>query len=498
MKKNYYLLAILFGFGLNQMNAQTYDLNNYKYRFQNYKGLTFNLNLGTGGALSNSNYHSSLTGMDDYANNYTSANSFNLSGSYFKYTNTANLQRNRTFDFNTSANLSIESNDNNSLLITDKFLFGSNFQLRFNEESRFYRNQIHFNYLSLLAYTAVTTNFSKEVINDELVSKGLGNGNRITLDLKLGIGKGRLENVSDAVMALFILQDLEKKLGSKYTSNQLENIAKGITQINNRRYLDFRYKTIEQLTALDSVLQENDLVTDKSILYYTTINDNWLYTNRQLRQSGKRWTYFLNPIVTINNSFENSQEMKTINYYTMDKSLTQSYDGLVGVVYDYSTQKSLYTERSYGFSVLGGINYYLNLKKNYYDSFPPPTDINGPVKNTSGMLYGKLNLYWQHLYQPNSRNILVARVVPSLTYESYLVDLFPSNSDILKQTYIIPQLGINLNYYLWLSPHLNFTLKGSLSGTNSNLYFDRVAYTTSSNGYYLSHSLSAGFVYQLF
>ncbi|MCF8427928.1 MAG: hypothetical protein K9I36_14415 [Bacteroidia bacterium] len=497
MKKNYYLIALLLGLGLNQIFAQTYDLNNYKYRFQNYRGLLFSLDLGSNGNLSNISTADSSKKYTTSFKDRTSNQSLNLGGNYFTYTNTANLQRNRNFTFREYSSLSTQNHSTNSTVKWMKNNTRIILDLNYQEETRFYKSELKFNYLSIMATLNQQSSFEKSIYNSDLDYKRREYQTQNQINLKLGLGNGRLENVTDAVQAAFILQDLERKAGTNYTALQLENIAKGITQINNKRYLDFRFKTIEQLTALDSVMQANGINGNKSITYYTTLTDNWLYSNRQLRFSGKRWTYYFNPQTYVINSKTNNKEWDSQLVYSRRNSWDQRYSAFMGVDYDFSTQKSLTVERSYGWSLTGGLAYNSNYYQTYEDSLPAPKDLGDAFGYNSGSLNFKLSAYWQHLYQPNSRNILILRVMPSYTYIQFL-DALPNNIYYDKRFTLNPTMNITFRYYKWFSPHLNFTVYNSFFVLGQNDFMEKPQNKSSVSFFQLRNSLTAGFVYQLF
>jgi hypothetical protein len=497
MKKNYYLLAILFGFGLNQMNAQTYDLNNYKYRFQNYKGLTFSLDLGSNGNVNNSSTADSSNQYQSSFKQNSTGQSFNLGLGFFSYTNTDKLQRNRNFAVKEYTYISTQNNSTNSTFKWAKNNGRLVLDLNYLEESRFYKSELNFNYFAINATLNQQGTFDNSIFNHDLDYKKSQYQMQNQINLKLGFGKGRLENVTDAVQASFILQDLERKAGTNFTPIQLENIAKGITQINNKRYLDYRFKTIEQLSALDSVMQANGINANKSITYFTTLSDNWLYNNRQIRFSGKRWTYYFNPQSYALNSSSNNKEWDSQVYYSKRNSWDQSYSAYAGIDYDFSTQKSLKVERSYGFSAVGGLGYGTNYYQTYKDTLPAPKDLGDAFGYNSGGLNLIIRAYWQHLYQPNSRNILIAKVSPSFSYTQFL-DILPNNIYYDKRYTYKPELTITFRYYKWFSPHLNFTLYNDFNLATQKDLMERPKNKSSVSFFQMRNNLTAGFVYQLF
>jgi hypothetical protein len=79
--------------------------------------------------------------------------------------------------------------------------------------------------------------------------------NSITTDetFTLGFGKGRIEWVQDAQMALYLLNDLERQgLLNKPVDHVTANaFAQLITAINNKRVFDSRKRRIYELTQIE-------------------------------------------------------------------------------------------------------------------------------------------------------------------------------------------------------------------------------------------------------
>ena len=71
-------------------------------------------------------------------------------------------------------------------------------------------------------------------------------------------------------MAAFILKDLQQKAGiGALTNAQVEAIGNGITTIRNTRFIDFRFRLIDQLKMLDSMVQANGVKSTKNLsLFY--------------------------------------------------------------------------------------------------------------------------------------------------------------------------------------------------------------------------------------
>lgn len=103
-----------------------------------------------------------------------------------------------------------------------------------------------------------------------------------------GIGKGRMEFVEDAQMALFILEDLKDNnllQGDKVDAETAYRFAQEITDIRNRRIQDFRRRRMYELARIDSFLRAANIVQVSDIRLFNIINDNWAFavqsSNRQ-------------------------------------------------------------------------------------------------------------------------------------------------------------------------------------------------------------------------
>ncbi|MBV5342795.1 hypothetical protein JZU68_03975, partial [bacterium] len=69
--------------------------------------------------------------------------------------------------------------------------------------------------------------------------------------VEIGSGSGRIENVSDAQHALFLINDLSKKsiLNRDLSNNEINELSKTMTKIKNKRFLDSRLKLIDEINT---------------------------------------------------------------------------------------------------------------------------------------------------------------------------------------------------------------------------------------------------------
>jgi hypothetical protein len=115
--------------------------------------------------------------------------------------------------------------------------------------------------------------------------------------IPIKFGKGRIEQVTDARHAIFILEKLKEKgkLTKELNQNEIREFAEMISKINYTRYFDFRLQRIFELEAVDSFLQSKNYISETDITYFTNLNDMWIYGKGPLRYSGKRISFAFYP-----------------------------------------------------------------------------------------------------------------------------------------------------------------------------------------------------------
>ncbi|RYF84721.1 MAG: hypothetical protein EON98_08465 [Chitinophagaceae bacterium] len=164
--------------------------------------------------------------------------------------------------------------------------------LRWDRNDRLYKNGLWFLEIGNLFDASISSLKQKEITR-QTTSNELSLQNTFSV----GFGKGRVERVQDAQMALFILNDLQAQglLNTKVTPTLANDFAKLITDINNKRVFDARRRRIYELTRVDSFLQNSGLVERTNIRHFTTVNDNWAFAINPFRLSGTAWFARLKP-----------------------------------------------------------------------------------------------------------------------------------------------------------------------------------------------------------
>jgi hypothetical protein len=115
--------------------------------------------------------------------------------------------------------------------------------------------------------------------------------------LGLGGGKGRIEQVQDFRQAILMINEFLDKgvLARPVTEQEMLEVAMLLSQLKNTRFFDARLRKEKDLVAIDSILIEKGLITEKGISYYYAMDDIWTYGALQVRESGNQVRFVFTP-----------------------------------------------------------------------------------------------------------------------------------------------------------------------------------------------------------
>lgn len=286
--------------------VETFDLSKFKLPYIKRQSLNF---------VFGANNQNTLDSWRDSSNYLFKENSIyaqtNLNGSYFLYKNTPNQQSyyslNSSIYFYPFDGRNINEND---LFIERERSTRFSYSISGSSKNLFYFQSplfIEFRPSIRVAHQKNVNRNNEEDENGEPLldynSKSLSGFFDATLEV--GVGYGRIEPISDAQMALFILNDLKKenRLIKEPSHEEIYQLAELISINRNKRFFDSRQKVIEDIKAIDSYLVTNGIVDQTDATYFTTIYDNWLYANNPFRESGFRFSFGPSIGNTINTSF---------------------------------------------------------------------------------------------------------------------------------------------------------------------------------------------------
>jgi hypothetical protein len=480
MKKNLFILLFALFFGIFSLFSQNYDFNNYKYRFQKLRGFTTEFNTGSNGDYGNSKT-TFLNDLNTLPKERRSDPRTNFNGTgqleYFQNVNTNKIQQNFTAGLNAGADYFKNSNYSKFQDTSSGFQKGNgnSLGLNFNILNRFYNEKNNFILLggsgSLQSRQWDGSSSEKNNGNVQKTNNNTSNSLNSQFSLNVGAGKGRLEYITDPIMATFLIVDLIEKADIKgVNSEQIENIAKGITKIRNTRFLDFRFRLIDQIEMLDQVLKDNGITSEKAAKYYTTLNDNWLYATQLQRFSGKRWSFSLNSNLNTNSLNEENRDFRTsLSPYLNNRNVNGNTLGNgFDISYENYKQISLKVQKSWGIS-LSGFQSNINNLDQFEDSigtsswFYNKKEIETNNINNNVKLQGN----WQYLFQPNSRTFLTFRANPGISIiDKNNTEKF-SYSEVLANTIKVNEfskalfLSFNLSYFRFISQNLYFTINAN-------------------------------------
>jgi hypothetical protein len=116
----------------------------------------------------------------------------------------------------------------------------------------------------------------------------------ISLSLSPSIfrGSGRIESAQDAVLANWMLEDLQVAgIVDDFDGKDVHMLARVVTEIIGDRTFDNRRRYIYRIKALGNALIESGLADQESFDLLAILSDNWLYADGAFLPHGKRIRY---------------------------------------------------------------------------------------------------------------------------------------------------------------------------------------------------------------
>ncbi|CAN5196023.1 hypothetical protein BH11BAC5_BH11BAC5_05510 [soil metagenome] len=368
------VLSIAFFSAFSQQDSL---LKNFKYRIDHYQAIGLN-----------------VSGVSDYRKfNYpsgtqkNSASSGGIGASYYAFKSTDKIQLTTSgalyssFISGKSTSVNDVSKDRNfsispSFSILNKWFSGNNF--------------VEFG-------AGGNENYNKRK-NTGINNPGNYTQNQYSIEINTGIGKGRLENITDMQNALWLNQALtaSKSLSRPLSAEELTGLGQAITKGNNTRVLDTRKRTQFTLTTVDDYLQQQGLINKTDINYFSSLNDILFYAFNAPRLSGMEKYIRFTPSMT---GSDNDQTQYNPTNRFKNRFTNKSLE-LTSGISKYSA-KNLVHQNNYGSF----------LKFNYVSSDASiyAADGNGLISETKDNGVSKLasiNLFYEHAIYPNTRTTI--------------------------------------------------------------------------------------------
>jgi len=412
-------LVALFVFITANLNAQinSFDLSTYINPVFKLQMLNFNFNLSGNG----SNQQYSNANSPNYSSFYMTGNA---GVTYELIKNNENFQGSDLLTLSTGGNKQNQTDGTNWLSKEEDYTSNLHYaganrfyfapkqffemDLQINANQYFYNNNFIDNN---------NTNFSNTTIYHQ---------SNLNIDIPLLYGIGRVEQVQDARLAAYILDDLSKKgkFGKQITNSDILEFAKLISKLKNTRFFDSRIYYMQELAAVDSFLRTNDLLKD-DIQSFGIINDDWGYGAGPSRASGSRFSFGIEPAFGFSHT----------DYYLPFVNNT-IYEIYADLNYVYNRPINLYWQNDFNISTKFGL----------FKTSPKP--IGDTQKGENLLISPGYALGWY----PNTRTSIYFNVNGNYDRDFYTSTNGTYGNQNLSSYYLYGALGLTLQYYF--SPQL--------------------------------------------
>ncbi|MEO5893892.1 MAG: hypothetical protein ABIQ31_26785 [Ferruginibacter sp.] len=276
------------------------------------------------------------------------------------------------------------------------------------------------------------------------------------LGVNLGIGTGRLENITDMQNALWLYKELnEAKITARELSgDELLELGRAITKGNNTRVLDARRRTQFILKTVDSYFQQQQLITKTDIDYFMRLNDILFFAVNNPRFSGTEKYIRLTPAV--------SGGTMDVNQYNIIDKYEQRYDTRSVIL---STGISKYRpvnlahQENYG--IAAKLAYISKKSTERYLTSGVVTD---ETHRHSDLKQAGVKGFFEHAVYPNTRTIITVNLQSEGGYQ-----------DLSNESNFYGNVGLAgiFNYFISYRTRLNCSAGISYQ---KNMYYDDIIY----------------------
>ncbi len=418
-------------------SQQTLVLKNFKYRINTYRAINYSLNSGsqlTSTTLPPGNFKNSSASGDAGVNYFTTK-------STDKILLTATGGLNASF-YSGKSETPMEENTSKSFSLMPRIFvmnkwFGKKLFTELGADvSTYYRS-------------------GKDVDSKYILPAKSKQGDYY-FSINTGIGKGRLENITDMQNALWLYKDMEaeKLLSRSLTDEELNELGKAITKGNNTRVLDSRRRTQFVLKTVDEYFQQKRLLNKTDINYFVHLNDILFFAFNNPRLSGTEKFIRFTPSIVVNNgdvTNNNVVNKKEQRYQTQSLVLSTGIHKYIPV--------NLTKQFNYGAAIR--LSY---ISKRQTDRSYISGILSNETKMNSDLKEAALNVFLQHAIYPNTRTAISFNLQSDGGYQ-----------DIVQNPgwYADVNLSASLNYFI--SYRTRFTCNAGASYEKNRYYYNNQA-----------------------
>lgn len=234
------------------------------------------------------------------------------------------------------------------------------------------------------------------------------------VEVDIGFGKGRIEDVTDARQAIYILVDLNKKrvLKKQLSSDEINELAKQMAIVKNRRHFDARQKTIDELTFVnDYLVSKNYIDTVNTAEYFLSLNDYWKNGDLVRREAGRRLKFGIAPTYIF------SQEITAFQaeYEPKSKFTDTKWGGTLYVDYTNEKPVNLKWQRSFNVGIRNGLYRWRSMGCNQFLSHAYAQFGMGYFLDTRTYFKWALNQDFYYNYRPHKGSLPKENTIQSYT-----------------------------------------------------------------------------------
>jgi len=355
-------------------------LQNFKYRISKYRAINYSIN----GSSQFAQYNQGIGNFKNSASNGSFGAGYFTTRSTDRILLTASYSLYSFFQSYKSSSPFVENLTNRSFNVSPSV----------NVLNKWFAKN-HFTELGVAANYNYGINKNR---NTNPVNVDKNNQDNYFVAIQTGIGKGRLENVTNMQNGLWLYKELQDAnlLTRPLSDAELNDLGQSITDGNNTRVLDARRRTQFILKTVDNYFQQKGLIAKTDINYFTRLNDILFFAVNNQRLNGtEKFIRFIPAIYSDNHeSTSNNLTDKSRQTYTSQSLVLSSG-------FNRYKTTSLTHQNNYGAAV----------KLAYIDKEFTTRDITGGVvynlETNRTIKQAGANVFFQHAIYPNTRTVIL-------------------------------------------------------------------------------------------
>jgi hypothetical protein len=382
MKKNV-LLAVIILLSRQLLAQDAQLLKQFKYRINHFRALNVN------GGIAGQQFSQQLT-TEKINNRF---GNISIAGNYYTLHSTDTKLNTAAYGLSASYGSSFGSNNssnNNSYAYT--LLPQVSFLNRwFNKKNNFVEVGID---------ADGNRNYSRQKINTA-TDPSLNSFSSYGIGINLGIGTGRLENITDMQNALWLVRALtaENYLKRQLNNEELLQLGRSITRANNTRILDFRKRIQFVLETTDSFFKQTDVLSKTDIGYFSNLNDIVFFAFNNQRLAGTE------KFIRLSSGINERRNTSTNNNFINKSQLNnEDQNAILTIGFNKNLPKSLVTQVNFGAAVKLHYRSAKNTSRNFISG-----SLNSEQKTENDRKAAGLRAFYEYALYPNTRtNITLA------------------------------------------------------------------------------------------